>query len=49
MSGIMSVIGMIPLANAGFAWLVPTIIGFFAGSIYWKAAGKDSLPYANEE
>lgn len=45
-SGIMNVIYMIPFAEQGFAWVVPTIIGFIAGSVIYKVTGKESLPYA---
>lgn len=45
-SGIMAVIYKIPLAQQGFAWVVPTIIGFIAGTVIYKVMGKESIPYA---
>ena len=44
-SGIMSVIYKIPLAELGFAWVVPTVIGFIAGSLIYKITGRKSQPY----
>lgn len=44
-SGLMNVIGIIPFANQGFAWVIPTIVGFCVGAAYWKISGKESLPY----
>lgn len=44
-SGLMNVINMIPFAKQGFSWVIPTIIGFFAGSVIYRATGKKSLPY----
>lgn len=32
-------------AEQGFAWLVPTIIGFFLGALIYKVTGKESIPY----
>lgn len=45
-SGIMNIIYMIPLARQGFAWVIPTIIGFIVGAVWYKVTGKKSLPYA---
>lgn len=45
-SGIMNLINKIPLAQQGFAWVVPTIIGFFVGALIYKVTGRKSLPYA---
>ena len=44
-SGIMNVIYMIPLAREGFAWVIPTIIGFIVGAVVFKALKKESVPY----
>lgn len=40
-----NVLSYIPLAEQGFAWLVPTIIGFFVGALIYKVTGKESIPY----
>ena len=45
-SGIMNVIYMIPFAKQGFAWVVPTIIGFIVGAVTYKVTGRESVPYA---
>lgn len=45
-SGIMNLINKIPLAQQGFAWVIPTIIGFFVGALIYKVTGRKSLPYA---
>lgn len=44
-SGIMNIIYKIPFARQGFAWAVPTIIGFFVGAVIYKVRGKESIPY----
>ena len=44
-SGIMNIIYKIPFARQGFAWVVPTIIGFFVGAVIYKVRGKESIPY----
>ena len=44
-SGIMNIIYRIPFARQGFAWAVPTIIGFFVGAVIYKVRGKESIPY----
>lgn len=44
-SPIMGVIYQIPLARQGFAWLIPTLIGFIAGAVMYKVTGKKSVPY----
>lgn len=44
-SGIMNIIYRIPFARLGFAWVVPTIIGFFVGAVIYKVRGKESIPY----
>ena len=44
-SGIMNIIYRIPFARPGFAWVVPTIIGFFVGAVIYKVRGKESIPY----
>lgn len=44
-SGIMNIIYKIPFARQGFAWVVPTIIGFFVGVVIYKVRGKESIPY----
>lgn len=44
-SGIMNIIYRIPFARQGFAWVVPTIIGFFVGAVIYKVRGKESIPY----
>ncbi|MDO4545396.1 MAG: branched-chain amino acid transport system II carrier protein [Bacillota bacterium] len=41
--GLDRLIGMIPLSEFGFDWLIPSIIGFIAGALIWKALGKESL------
>lgn len=38
-AGLDRAISMIPLAQYGFDWLVPTILGFIVGAIVFKAAG----------
>ena len=35
----------IPLASQGFAWLVPSIVGFIVGAVIYKVTGKESVPY----
>ena len=45
-SGIMNIIYKIPLAEAGFSWIVPTIIGFIVGALIYRVTGKESKPYA---
>ena len=44
-SPIMDVVYQIPLARQGFAWLIPTLIGFVAGAVIYKVNGKKSLSY----
>ena len=44
-SPIMDVVYQIPLARQGFAWLIPTLIGFVAGTVIYKVNGKKSLSY----
>lgn len=44
-SSIMNIIYRIPFARQGFAWAVPTIIGFFVGAVIYKVRGKESIPY----
>ena len=44
-SSIMNIIYRIPFARQGFAWAVPTIIGFFVGAVIYKVRGKKSIPY----
>ena len=44
-SGIMNIIYKIPFTRQGFAWAVPTIIGFFVGAVIYKVRGKESIPY----
>ena len=44
-SSIMNIIYRIPFARQGFAWVVPTIIGFFVGAVIYKVRGKESIPY----
>ena len=33
-SGVMEMVYKIPLAKEGFAWLIPTIIGFAVGALW---------------
>ena len=44
-SGLMNIIYKIPFAREGFAWVVPTIIGFIVGALVYKVTGRESLPY----
>ena len=44
-SSIMNIIYRIPFARQGFAWAVPTIIGFFVGAVIYKVRRKESIPY----
>ena len=41
--GLDRLIGSIPLAEYGFDWLIPSIIGFVVGAIVFKAMGKESV------
>lgn len=41
--GLDKLIGAIPLAQFGFDWLIPAIIGFIAGALIWKALGKEDI------
>ncbi len=45
LSSVNQILSYIPFSEAGFTWLVPTIIGFFAGAIIFKLMGKESIPY----
>lgn len=40
-SGVMEMVYKIPLAKEGFAWLIPTIIGFAVGALWGNFADKD--------
>ena len=42
-SAIDNLVAAIPLAESGFPWLVPAIVGGIAGGILWKALGKESI------
>ena len=42
-----SLIGMIPLSQYGFDWLIPSVVGFIVGAVIWKALGKESKPDAS--
>ena len=35
--------GAIPLAEAGFAWMVPAILGALIGGVIWSATGRPSV------
>ncbi|MBM6760637.1 branched-chain amino acid transport system II carrier protein [Megamonas hypermegale] len=44
-SGLISVINQIPLAKQGFAWLIPTILGYIIGASVYKLKKKESIAY----
>ncbi len=33
----------IPLAGYGFAWIVPSVLGFIVGAVIWKSMGKHDV------
>ena len=35
--------GAIPLAEQGFAWVVPAIVGALIGGAIWSATGRQSV------
>ena len=39
-SGLMNIINQIPLAKQGFAWLIPTILGYVIGAVIYKFKEK---------
>ncbi|WP_194133717.1 branched-chain amino acid transport system II carrier protein [Salipiger mangrovisoli] len=39
----------LPLAQAGFAWLVPAILGGLTGGLFWKIAGRPSSTWSTAE
>ena len=44
-SGLMNIINQIPLAKQGFAWLIPTILGYVIGAVVYKFKKKESIAY----
>ena len=44
-SGLMNIINQIPLAKQGFAWLIPTILGYVIGAVIYKFKKKESIAY----
>lgn len=42
---IMNIINQIPLAKQGFAWLIPTILGYIVGAVIYKFKKKESIAY----
>ena len=44
-SGLMNIINQIPLAKQGFAWLIPTILGYVIGAVVYKFKKKESVAY----
>ena len=45
LSGVMDLIYLIPFAKQGFAWVVPSMLGFVLGAAAYKIMGKESVPY----